>query len=921
VQDQAGIKASPSKPDVLIVGAGIAGMQAALEVADSGHQAYLLERLPSVGGHMLQFDKTFPTLDCASCIGTPKMSQVGSHKKIELLVCSEVEEVSGHAGDFRVRIRRNPTYVDISQCTGCGECEKVCPVSVPSEWDCGLADRKAAFRVFPQAVPNVYTIDKRGHPPCRAACPAGVNAQGYIALISAGKFREALEVLRRTMPFAGVCGRVCTHPCELECERGKVDKPIAIRALKRFMADRVLEEGTEKPEPITSTKEEKVAIIGSGPSGIACAYDLVREGYPVTVFEAAPEPGGLLRYGIPEYRLPNRVVDEEIGYVQALGVEIKTSTPVTSLEEIFNQGYQAIFLATGAAGSQKMGIPGEDSEGVFQALDFLRKVNSGDKVKLGTKVAVVGGGNAAIDTTRAAKRLGAREVALVYRRSRAEMPAAPEEIEAAEAENIEINILSAPVSVLTENGRVTGIQCIRMALGEPDASGRRRPIQIEGSEFEIEVDSVIMAIGQTVDKTKLPDKLEYTGWGTLAVDSVTLETNVDGVFAAGDVVSGPADVISVVAAGKQAAISIDRYLRGADMTEGRTETVERVREVDKTGVEKKPRQSMPVLEPDKRQGFAEVELGFDEEMAITEAKRCLNCGVCSECLACVSACDRNAIHHDMKVQHRDLEVGAIIVTTGYDVLDPTPIYQYGYKRFDNVLTSFELERLLNSTGPTEGQILLKDGSTPKSAVIIHCVGSRDKNYHEYCSRVCCMYGLKHAHQIREKTGAQVYQMYIDMRTYGKGYEEFYKRISDEGINFIRGKVAQVTDVAQTDEEKGKLIVVCEDTLLESMIRIPADMVILNVAMEPRPDAGEIAKVFGLQQDTDGFFSERHYKLDPIGTQTEGIFIAGCCQGPKDIQDSVAQAIGAAAKALAIVARGEVGTVEVEEVEAVAVGGD
>jgi len=387
------------------------------------------------------------------------------------------------------------------------------------------------------------------------------------------------------------------------------------------------------------------------------------------------------------------------------------------------------------------------------------------------------------------------------------------------------------------------------------------------------------------------------------------------------VVSGPADVISVVAAGKEAAISIDRYLRGADMKEGRPETRERVKEVNKAGVETKPRQSMPVLEPEKRQDFAEVELGFDEEMAIAEAKRCLNCGVCSECLACVGACERNAIHHDMKEQHRELEVGAIIVTTGYDIFDPAPIYQYGYKRFDNVLTSFELERMISSTGPTEGQILLKDGSTPQSAAIIHCVGSRDKNYHEYCSRVCCMYGLKHAHQIREKTGAQVYQMYIDMRCFGKSYEEFYKRISDEGINFIRGKVAQVTNVAQSDEEKGKLIVVCEDTLLGTMIRVPVDMVSLSVAIEPRPDAGEIAKVFGLEQDSDGFFSERHYKLDPIGTQTEGIFIAGCCQGPKDIPDSVSQAIGAAAKALAIVARGEVGTVEVEEVEAVAVGGD
>jgi heterodisulfide reductase subunit A len=845
------------------------------------------------------------------------MSQVGSHKSIELLVCSEVVEVSGHVGNFRVKVRNNPTYVDISQCTGCGECEKVCPVCLPSEWQLELTTRKAVYRSFPQAVPNVFIIDKRGYPPCRATCPVGVNAQGYVALISEGRFKEALEVLRRTMPFAGVCGRVCNHPCELECERGQVDEPIAIRTLKRFMADYELKQGREKPERITPTHDQKVAIIGSGPAGIACAYDLVRMGYPVTVFEAAREPGGLLRYGIPEYRLPNKIVDEEIGYVQDLGVEIKTSTPVTNLEDIFNQGYQAIFLATGAWSSQEMGIPGEKSEGVLYALEFLRKVNSGDRVKLGEKVAVIGGGNAAIDAARVAKRIGAKEVAIVYRRSRAEMPAVPEEIRAAEEEDIEINILAAPVKVLTENGKVNGIQCIRMALGKPDASGRARPVPIEGSEFEIKVDNIIMAVGQAVDKSKLPEKLEFTGWGTLAVDPITLETNIDGVFAGGDVVSGPADVISVVGAGKEAAVSIDRYLRGVDMTEGRPETIVKAKEVNKKGVEKKPRQQVPILDLDKRQGFDEVELGFDEETAIKEAKRCLNCGVCSECLACVNVCERKAIHHDMKEQYRELEVGAIIVTTGYDIFDPTPMYQLGYKRFDNVITSFEFERLVSSTGPTEGHVVLKDGSAPKSAAIIHCVGSRDKNYHEYCSRVCCMYGLKHAHQIREKTGAQVYQMYIDMRCFGKAYEEFYKRISDEGVNFIRGKVAQVTNVAQSDEEKGKLIVICEDTLLGTMIRVPVDMVVLSVAIEPRPDATEVAKVFGLDKSADGFFQEKHHKIDPLGTTTDGIFIAGCCQGPKDIPDSVAQAIGAAAKALAIVTRGEVGAKA--GVEAVAAG--
>ncbi|GAI42341.1 unnamed protein product, partial [marine sediment metagenome] len=257
--------------NTLVVGGGIAGIQAALEIADSEHKVYLVEREPSVGGHMAQLDKTFPTLDCSACILTPKMSDVGSHPYIELMTYSEVVDVAGFVGNFKVKVKKKARYVDVGKCTGCSDCEKVCPVEVPSEFDLGLGQRKAIYRPFPQAVPNVFTIDRRGYPSCRVACPAGVNAQGYIALISQGKFKEALEVMRKTMPFAGVCGRVCTHPCEIDCERGKVDEPISIRSLKRFMADYELRVGREKATHIEKTKEEKIAIVGSGPAGLACA--------------------------------------------------------------------------------------------------------------------------------------------------------------------------------------------------------------------------------------------------------------------------------------------------------------------------------------------------------------------------------------------------------------------------------------------------------------------------------------------------------------------------------------------------------------------------------------------------------------------------------------------------------------------------
>jgi len=452
-QEPLEVREVPVNPNVLVVGGGIAGMRAALEVANSGNKVYLVERESSIGGHMAQFDKTFPTLDCASCIFTPLLSEVGRHPYIELMSYSEVEEVSGYIGNFKVKVREKARYVNKDKCTGCSTCVEKCPWKVVSEFDEGLRDRKAIYIPFAQAVPNVPVID------------------------------------------------------------------------------------TEH-----------------------CAY----------------------------------------------------------------------------------------------------------------------------------------------------------------------------------------------------------------------------------------------------------------------------------------------FLKGT-------------------------------------------------------------------CRACEKFCEAGAIDFEQQDEIVEVDVGAIIVATGYDTLDPSVISQYGYGRYDNVITALQFERLSNASGPTLGKIQLKDGSEPESVAIIHCVGSRDKNYHSYCSRVCCMYALKYSHLLHEKTSAEVYQMYIDMRCFGKGYEEFYERISNEGVNFIRGKVAQVTDHAINDEEKGKLVVVCEDTLLGSMIRVPVDMVVLCTALEPRADAGDVARLFNINRSADGFFLERHPKLDPVATMNDGMFIVGCCQGPKDIPDTVAQASAAAARVLAMISKG---TVEIEAATAV-----
>ena len=882
---------------VLVIGGGIAGIQASLDLANMGFKVYLVEKSPSIGGRMAQLDKTFPTNDCAMCILAPKMIEANSHPNIELLTYSEVEKVSGEAGKFKSKVKKKASFVDWSKCTGCSECAKVCPVELNSEFNENLGKRKATYIPFPQAIPNKYTIDKRGYPPCRVACPARVNAQGYVALISQGKFKEALEVIRRTMPFAGVCGRVCTHPCEQDCERGHFDEPVAIRSLKRFAADYELQVGREKVTPIERTKEGKVAIIGSGPAGLACAYDLIRKGYAVTVFEALPQAGGLLRYGIPEYRLPKDIVDNDVGYIQELGVEIKINTPVKDLGKVFNQGYKAIFLGVGCQESMKLGIPNEGTKGVIYALDFLKRANSGVKIDLGNQVAIIGGGSVAIDCARVALRLGSKEVHLVCLESRDltskdRMLAQDLEIKEAEEEGLIIHPALGPKRILTEDRKVAGLET-RVCISVRDEQGRFAPRFREGPAATIEADTIIIATGQRPSKVVFKE-IEKSPMQTIKVDPVTLYTNLEGVFAGGDVVSGPADVIAAITAGKEAAISIDRYLRGIDMKEGRPATVTRVREVSKAGVRPKARQSMPTLEVGKRKGFDEVALGFNEKMAVEEAKRCLNCAVCSECRECEKVCEANAVDHEMQDEYVELNVGAIILASGLGLYDISALTEYGYGKIKNVITAMEFERLTAASGPTMGELKRpSDGRIPENIAFIQCVGSRDFRNKAYCSSVCCMHATKEAMLAFEHhPGTKSTIFYMDMRAVGKRFQEYIARAKKEyNTTYIRGRPGRI----EVNPENDNPIVWYEETTSGEIKSFEAELVVLAQAMVPQITEN-LAKKLGIELDKDGFVKVPDKLLQPLDTTRSGIFACGYVHSPRDIPDSVTQASGAAGRA-------------------------
>lgn len=903
---------------VMVAGGGIAGMQAALDLANSGFKVYMVEKSPSIGGKMAQLDKTFPTGDCATCIVSPKLVECTRNLNIEILTQSEIESMEGEPGNFHVKVRRRPRFIDISKCNACGDCEKVCPVRVPDPFNRELSTTTAVRKVYPQSVPNAYLVDKGEglKSPCKMACPAGVNAHGYVALIAKGKFDEALAIIRQSNPFPAICGRICHHPCEDQCLRAQVDGAVAVCALKRFVSDRESQGGTTIPPEIKEKKAEKIAVIGAGPAGLTAAYDLALMGYGATVYEASNTPGGMLSAAIPEYRLPSEVVAADVEYIKSAGVEIVTNTRFgqdINLDDLKGKGFGAVLLAVGASQGRILNIPGSDLTGVLNGLDFLRDVNQGKETKMsGSSVVVIGGGNVAMDVARTAVRLGAKSVRVACIESREEMPASKDEVAATEAEirateeemtsiaGKETPVLCrhSPARVVGENGKVTGIEFIKVKQMCFDAEGRLSIETIPGTETVVAADTVIMAIGQATDAALLESMgLRLTGRRTVDADSLTMETNLSGVFAAGDLVMGPSLAVKAIGAGHEAAISIDRFLRGEDLREGRDEPKAKTVDTPRKVTDLEPRVCMPEVPVEERiRTFDEVEMGITEEMAIREAERCLHCEVCSECQQCVKACLAKAIDHDDDEYIREIEVGAVVLAPGYDEFDARQRGEFGFGRYANVVTNLQFERMLSASGPFKGHLQrVSDGQEPKKVAFIQCVGSRDaSNDRPYCSSVCCMAAIKESVVAMDHTpGLEPTIFYTDIRAFGKDFDRYYERAKAGGTRFVRSMISRVVEMPKT---KSLRLSYLQDG---KPVDEEFDIVVLSTGMRPSKEALRTAEAVGVQLNECGFCASDESAA--TSTSAPGIFVAGAFQEPKDIPETVMQASAAAAGAMELLA--------------------
>ncbi|MFI5261624.1 MAG: FAD-dependent oxidoreductase [Candidatus Limnocylindrales bacterium] len=896
--------------DVLVVGAGIGGMESALKLGDMGYRVLLVEKEASVGGKMILLSKVFPTLDCASCISTPKMAASIHHPNVTTLTYSEVEGVTpGDAGRFHATIKRKARFVNETTCTGCQLCETACTVAVPDQFNADMIQRRAAYIAFPQAVPKKAVIERAGSSPCSYTCPAGIQAHGYVSLIRSGEYEKAFQLVLDATPLVGTLGRACYAPCEVGCTRGSLEGPLPIRRLKRFIADVHYETfdgpGVAIPEP----NGHRVAIVGSGPAGLTAAWQLARKGYAVKIFEAAPKAGGFLRLAIPAYRLPSEVVERDIANVTALGVELATNAPVRDVAALHGEGYEAVLLATGTPLSTKLGVPGDQLDGVLSGVAFLRAVKLGEGVDLADRrVVVIGGGNVAMDTARTARRLGAREVTVVYRRSRTEMPAHHVEADDTEKEGVGFVFQAAPLAVLDDgHGAARALRCSRMAPAQPGATGRSRPEPIPGSDFEVPCDVIITAIGMAPDTEGFVAQVAADARGRVAVDPETLQSDTPWLFAAGDVVSGASDITRATGQGQRAAHMIDRWVQGLglDGFDRRLPVVDKAQVLARQtayrlAVPAGPSEAIEAAPTD----FREVELPMTEAEARRGAGLCLDCGICSECGECVDACPVDeCIDLRARDQVLEVEVGAVIVATGFKLFAADLKPEYGFGTFKNVITGMQMDRLLAPTRPFNTILRPGDGKVPERIAYVMCTGSRDETVgNPLCSRFCCMYSIKQNQLIMGALPvADVTVHYMDIRAPGKRYDEFYEQAKAMGATYVKGRVAKITE-----KPGGDLVLRYED--IEhggGLVEAEYDLVVLAVGVQPNSDAQALFPEGALSLDEFRYVAETDEDANPGQTSIPGVYVAGAASGAKDIADSILHAGSTVAQVAAFLERAKV----------------